>query len=543
MGSEPLLENLEFSLHEKERVALIGRNGCGKTTLFRMINGSDTEYDGLIDIKKSAILISTQQEFSPSQTKLSVVEYISSGLPRYSELKTIIDTYPNKMNSKMHLIHQYSDALEEFNRLDYFNVEQNTIQLLNDYQIPESMAYKPFKNLSGGQKRFAELVRVQLSKPDIALIDEPTNHMDFIAKSAFIKWLNEVDFGVIVISHDRDVLKQVDRIIELKDKKAFSYKGGYDEYLMQNTQKTSSDLQNFEIAQKTILNLKDRIEYAKAKAPGYRGGASKNPWIVLKERLEKQLVKVEAENPKPSFWIDQESSENLNPKISQSYHKYKAKNIKLAHNSLDEQKSELVKLESVSLGYTKPLFAPTSFSLGHFDRLHIIGRNGVGKTTLVRAIDSVYNNHQPKTLLAGQIKLNKKLRLSVYEQEISDNLLHLTLEQALEKTLESAKQAINSQEVKRLMSDYLFDPISDGRKKVSDLSGGQKARLQIIRMLSTKPNILILDEPTNHLDLPSIEELEQALTKYNGAIIYISHDSYFAKNIGGLELRLQALDA
>ena len=531
-----------MSVTKGQKVGLIGRNGAGKTTLLNMINGSDVEYDGQIEIKKNAVLVTTSQEHLDIKGA-SAVEYIVENLPRYESLKKIIDGHPKIMEGKMHLINEYSQALDEFSALGYFEAEAKAIGMLSEYQIDEKLATGKMSNLSGGQKRFVELVKVQLSGANIALIDEPTNHMDYVAKAAFIDWVNNSSLACIIISHDRDVLGNVEKIIEIKDKKAYDYKGGYKEYLAQNSHKTSSQLQNYEIALQTIAKLKDRIEYAKARAPGYKGGSAKNPWIVLKTRLEKQLVKVEADNPKPSFWLDQESAENLSHKVVGSYEKYKAKNIKIKPGNENENTSELVRCEDLQLSYGAPLFKPLSFVLRHGDRLHIIGRNGAGKTTLVKAIQASYLENQIKTLEAGNILPGRQLKLAVYEQELGSEILNMSLSGAIEHIYMKAGVQFSNQTAMRMMGDYLFDPNTDADKVVNQLSGGQKARLQIIRMLAGKPNLLILDEPTNHLDLPSIEELENALVSYTGAILYISHDSYFAKNIGGQEIKLQTLVA
>jgi ATPase subunit of ABC transporter with duplicated ATPase domains len=259
----------------------------------------------------------------------------------------------------------------------------------------------------------------------------------------------------------------------------------------------------------------------------------------MRNRLEKQLKEVEAANPKPSFWIDQESVALLNPKTTAAYDKYKEKNIKLAKHDNKERTTELLQVGEAALGYDgTPLFTPVSFTIGHGDRLHIVGRNGAGKTTLVRAIAKAAQGQAPATLLKGWITPGHQLRFNMYEQEVGDGMLELTLADAVEHIYREFDLPINQQVVMRELGNYLFDPQNDAPTLVKNLSGGQKARLQLIRMMANKPNLLILDEPTNHLDLPSIEELENALKAYHGAIIYISHDSYFARNIGGGELKI-----
>ncbi len=168
------------------------------------------------------------------------------------------------------------------------------------------------------------------------------------------------------------------------------------------------------------------------------------------------------------------------------------------------------------------------------ERLRLHGRNGAGKSTIVQAImataaDKPLASHN----FGGTIQVEKEIRIGLYEQEINPSYLGLTLEQAIEKILRDKDQPVSSQKVKQLLSDYLFNPMSDGQMLVKNLSGGQKARIQLIAMLADDPHILILDEPTNHLDLPSIEELENAMKAYHAAVIYISHDSFFAQKMGG----------
>jgi len=262
--------------------------------------------------------------------------------------------------------------------------------------------------------------------------------------------------------------------------------------------------------------------------------------IVMRDRLQKQLKEVEDANPKPSFWIDQESASALNPKTTANYDKFKSKNIKLSRQTEGERATTLLTLLNAQLGYNNtPLFAPISHSLQTGERLHIIGRNGAGKTTLVRAIAETVRGTKPLTLLDGKIIPGNHVRINMYEQEMGDKLLDLTLYEAIESIYRDFDLPINQQHIMRSMGDYLFDPAIDAHILVRNLSGGQKARLQLIRMLINKPNLLILDEPTNHLDLPSIEELENALKTYHGAIIYISHDSYFARNVGGDALTIK----
>ena len=539
VGGKTLFRDLSISVNKDEKAAFIGRNGIGKTTLFNMLAGNDEDFDGQIDRRSGLKTVATAQEHHAAGNQ-TTLEYIYANLPDYQRMKQIIDSYPDHMGDNLTKINTYSEALEKFSELGYFNLEDSLLRMLADYQITEEMARGPFKNLSGGQKRFVDLARVQFADADLALIDEPTNHMDYKAKAVFIDWLRAAPHACLVITHDRDVLAHVDRIIEIKDGQARSFKGNYDDYLRQNTQATTSQLQSYEVAQQTITNLKKQIEHARAMKPKWSGTADKkNPFVVMEERLTKKLEQVIRDNPKPSFWIDRESAAGLNPKMTEKYHKYKEKNIKLHNVKSDERSLKMLNLHEVVLGYGGPLFKPVTFGLSHGDRLQIAGRNGAGKTTLVKAVMAAAGAGGP-TLISGNIECDRRLKPSVYEQEVAGEVLDMTLYEALEKFFDESGQPYSPQTIMRFMGDYLFDPALDSHILVRNLSGGQKARLQLIKMLMPKPNLLILDEPTNHLDLPSIEELENALKNYHGAVLYVSHDSYFSRNVGGQTIELQA---
>jgi ATP-binding cassette, subfamily F, member 3 len=537
IGNKHLFSDLQFAIEPGEKVAIIGRNGVGKTTLFRMLVGEDTDFYGHVRFKKGSRIVSTAQEHH-AVSDHTVLDYILNNLPDYARLKHILDTYPDTMGDDLGKITTYTNALEQFSQAGYYYIEDAILLSLIDYQIPEELSRGPLSRLSGGQKRFVELVRIEHADADVALIDEPTNHMDFMAKAAFIEWFKAVRRTVILITHDRDVLKYVDKIIEIKDQKARVFPGNYDSYLKQNAATTATAMHDYEIGTKTLANLHKQIQAVRAK----KASTSKtpNPFIPLERRLMKESNELEANLHKPNFWIDRESAGTLNKKASENYEKYKAKNIHMHANHTTEGTRELLNIDDVQLGYgEQPLFAQVRFRLQHGDRLQLIGRNGAGKTTLVRAIVDASVGKKPATLRNGHITVGSKLRLSVYEQEINPALLELPLYNAVERIYHDLGQPVNEEIVMRTLGNYLFNPQEDKNLLVTQLSGGQKARLQLIRMLAANPNLLILDEPTNHLDLPSIEELEHTLANYHGALLYVSHDSYFAKNIGGEQLRVQ----
>lgn len=519
-GPKLLMSNIKFSIDEKEKVGVIGRNGVGKSTLFGMLAGIDTDYEGDVIFKRGVQVVSTAQEHHGVAGQ-TVLQYVLAGLPEYPELSHVIETYPETMGDDMRKIEEYTVALQRFDDKGFYQIESDIERELETFQLPD-IAHREFSSLSGGQKRLVEVVKIMHSKADIALIDEPTNHMDYVAKKQFIDWMAQAPEAMLVITHDRDVLQRVDRIVELKDGGSQSFKGNYDAYLKQNAHSTGTAMNEFELIEKRIVNLKQKvIDYQRLKEK------SRNPQTIQKfKRLEQvsrgELAELQAKE-KPTFWIDKESAENLNYKVANQYAKFKARNIKMNMKDDASRSSHvLVKASKLSLGYDTPLFDGVTIDLREGEAVELRGRNGAGKTTVIKRL--LGNNDS--TIFEGELLLDPKVRVGVYEQEVSPDHFELTLKDAIERTYLDRDLSISETKIRGLMNDYLFIE-ADGHIPVKRLSGGQKARLQIIAMLANDPQLLILDEPTNHLDLPSIEELETALKKYAGAILYVSHDDYF----------------
>ena len=533
-GDKQLYKELDIRVQKGEKVGLIGRNGTGKSTLFNLMSGIDKDFDGEINLGKNIVMISSRQEHHGFE-EITVLEYILSDLPEYAKLKHIIETYPEHMGESDHKMQVYSDTLERFGTLGYYEIESDVERLLSDYQIDIDINTKKIGDLSGGQKRMVELVKVQRARADLALIDEPTNHMDYIAKASFVNWFKSADEAVMVITHDRDVLGVVDRIIEIRDGKAYSFKGNYSDYLKSNTQNISSQVNEFENVQRRITNLKADVVRFKRMKERSRDPGTIHRFKSLEQRASKELAELSTAE-KPTFWIDRESAEDLGTKMAEAYSEHKARNIRVrTKQKVEKSERVLVKVDAMSLGYGEsPLFAPVSFEMRIGGKVELKGRNGAGKTTLVQTLLSTVRSEKlVPTVFGGHIEHEPRLNIGVYEQEIDAKYLSMTLNDAVEHIHLEKDLPITTEKIKQLLSDYLFNPHTDAQMPLEKLSGGQKARFQLINMLAGDPQILILDEPTNHLDLPSIEELEDALSQYHGAILYISHDSFFTKNLGG----------
>ncbi len=557
-GDKQLMSDVKFSVNDGEKVGLIGRNGVGKSTLFGMLAGADGDYRGSVVFRRGSTIVATAQEHH-SLGDITVLEYILRGLPEYARLRHILTTYPATMGSDMRKIEEYSQALERFGQKDFYRVEELVAEELKNFQM-EGFGERQLAVLSGGQKRLVEVVKIMHAQADLALIDEPTNHMDYIAKKQFIDWMKNARQAMLIITHDRDVLAEVDRIVELRDGASVSYRGNYDDYLRQNASATGNAMQDYEQTERRIANLRDKVlqfRHLKEKA--------RDPGTIAQFKRRENQAAAELEKlekiDKPTFWIDRENVAQLDYKVADRYQKFKARNIRLnMRDGTMRSQRKLVEARDLALGFDERiLFEGVNIDLREGEAIELRGRNGAGKTTLIRALmanapsSAASSGRLRKTaqvppqltqalikdttqsapiVYAGSLYLDLHIRVGIYDQEIAATYLNLPLVRAIEQMYLDRGLKINDTKIRQLMGDYLFVE-SDGAVPLASLSGGQKARFQLISMLANDPQLLILDEPTNHLDLPSIEELEAALERYAGAILYVSHDDYFRRKIGG----------
>ena len=586
-GDKVLMHHVKFSVDDGEKIGIVGRNGIGKSTLFGILAGRDKDFTGEVIFRRGVIVASTAQEHH-GLGNITVMSYVLNGLPEYSDLKQIIDTYPEKMGDNLRLINDYTEALARFDDKGFYQIEADIERELTEFGL-ENFGDRTMHSLSGGQKRLIEIVKIMHADAHLALIDEPTNHMDYVAKRQFIDWMkSQPKQAMLVITHDRDVLEQVDRIIELKDGECVSYRGNYDAYLKQNAQTTASGMMNYEQIEKRMTNLKQKIiDYQRLKEK------ARNPGTIQKFKRLEQESRAElaelSEAEKPTFWIDKGSIGQLDYKASARYDKFKAKNVRISlRNDESRSKHVLVRAENLALGYgDNLLFEGVNIDLREGEAVELRGRNGAGKTTLIKALLNGYTveyaqpassiplrggcesdskelsaersqevpdgtskksvlgedgmmrmtgerqkSEQSITLFDGELTLDPHVRIGVYYQEIDERFLEDNLELAIEKLYLNRNLPISDTKIRKLCADYLFTD-ADRQTPLARLSGGQKARFQLIALLANDPQLLILDEPTNHLDLPSIEEMESALLKYSGAVLYVSHDDYFRRSIGG----------
>ena len=540
-GPTVLMAGVKFSVDDGEKVGLIGRNGAGKTTLFGILTGADKDFTGSVIFRRGSVVVATAQEHHDIGD-ITMLEYILSGLPEYARLRHILHTYPETMGSDMAKIEKYTQALDRFGQKGFYQIEELVTEELRNFQM-DGVAERPLASLSGGQKRLVEVVKIMHAQADLALIDEPTNHMDYLAKKQFIDWMKTSKQAMLVITHDRDVLKEVDRIVELKDGATVSFEGNYDAYLKHNAFATGNVMNEYETVARRIANLKDKVLQFRRMKERARDPDTIKQFKRRENQAAIELAELE-KIEKPTFWIDREHVAQLDYKVADRYQKFKARNIHLRmRDGAMRSRRKLVEARDVALGYGDVLlFEGVNIDLREGEAVELRGRNGTGKTTLIRALlaSPAQGSNVAPVLYGGTLNLDPHVRVGVYEQEITSTYLNMPLHDAIEQMYIDRKLAIGETKIRQLMGDYLFTD-ADGMTPLVRLSGGQKARFQIISMLANDPQLLILDEPTNHLDLPSIEELEMALERYSGAILYVSHDDYFRRKIGGTVVQISAV--
>ena len=549
-NNKRLISDVKFSINEGEKVGIIGRNGIGKSTLFGILLGRDKDFSGEVIYRKNTVLASTQQEYSNVGEK-TVMEFILNDLPEYAKLYKIITELPLTMGDDIKLIEKYSEALERFHQKNFHFVEDKIAEELKNFSL-EGFETKKMKQLSGGQKRLVDTIKIIHSESDIALVDEPTNFMDFAAKKSFLDWMQNSEEAVMVITHDRDVLRQVDKIIEIRDGQSFIFKGNYDDYLRQNAFSTTNKMQDFESIQRRIANLKVKTrEYQRMKEKARDPGTIQR-FKRLENTARKELAEL-SEIDKPTFWIDKQNVSELDFKAAKSYSKFKSKNVKIAMDSSSEKsRRDLVVIEDLALGYgkledaienkngAKVLFEDLNFKLKVGEIIEFHGRNGAGKSSLIKAILKKNNTTLPD-IYSGNIYVDETIKIGEYTQEITSEYFEMPLKNAIEKIYLDQNLEISETKLRKILNQYLFTD-EDFMQPIGRLSGGQKARFQLIKMLSNEPQLLILDEPTSHLDLPSIEELEDALKKYSGAVIFVSHDEYFRQTMQKTDKTFQTIE-
>ena len=500
-----IFSNVKMEINDKDRVAIVGRNGAGKSTLLKIISGEISFDSGERTVSKNTTIGYLSQEFIVRED-LSIYEEMITCFDEIISLEANLEKLSYELTPEN--IENDPGLLDRFDRL------QNEVLTHKDYHYKskiESVLYgldftkdvfdKKISTFSGGEKTRLSMAKLLLSEPDLLILDEPTNHLDMENVAWLENYLSSYNGAIVIVSHDRYFLDKVVNVVyNLEFGKLKKYVGNYSKFLKQYEEDYEKQLKEFTSQQKDIKRLEEFVQKNIARASTSKMAKSR----------QKVLDKMEL--------ID-------NPKKDD-----KAANIEF--NIKEQSGRDVLMIENLKVGYDgRQVGNAYNFSVYKGDRIAIVGRNGIGKSTLIKTIAKKQN------AIGGSVHYGSKVSLGYYDQKQAEFESSKTILNELWDEYPLMKEA----EVRTVLGRFLFRGDSV-LKIVRDLSGGEKARLQLAKLMLEKNNLLVLDEPTNHLDITSKQVLEDALENYEGTIVFVSHDRYFINKIANKVLDITGDD-
>jgi ATP-binding cassette subfamily F protein 3 len=495
-----LFADVTIQLNRADRVGLVGPNGAGKSTLFNIILGNETPDTGEITRERGMKLGYLPQETAPVGDE-TVIELALSITPDFVQVRRIINAWDAEHPAEAsHPEAIHDNAHDRYNELDGYRLEAKAKKILSGLGFRETDFDRQARELSGGWVMRAHLARLLVQEPDLLLLDEPTNHLDLEALLWFQDYLQNYPGAILVISHDREFLNRlVGYIVEIRQAKLIRYRGNYDDYLLQREAYEQQQMAAYKNQQREIGQLMDFVYRFRAKNTKAAQAQSKLKQIDRMEKIEAP----EDDNRKIDFHF---------PQPLRSGHK-------------------VITLENIHQAYgEKVVYQGVDFKAERGQRIVLVGPNGAGKSTLLKILAEVV---VPQT---GIRTLGHNVKAGYYSQNRVEmlNPAHTVLEEAL-----NTPQRVTEQFIRTLLGCFLFQG-DDVFKRVSVLSGGEKSRLALVKLLLDPPNLLLMDEPTTHLDMASIDALAYALDQFEGTLVFISHDVYFIRALANHVVHVNA---
>ena len=502
-GVQDVLRGASLQVNPGEHVGLVGRNGAGKSTIFRLVRGDETADRGDV-VRARGVKLGLLDQHVHFKTGSTVHESALAAFGRLQQIEHEMHELEHRMADAVDdldkILERYSDLQHEFEHEGGFEYTAKAESILQGLGFERDMWSLETEKLSGGQQNRLGLACLLLAAPDILLLDEPTNHLDVNAVEWLEEFLREYEAAYVIVSHDRYFLDRAcRRIIELENGRASSYTGNYSDYLVERDERREAQQRAYDNQQHLIAKTE---EFIRRNLAGQKTKQAKS-----RRKMLEKLERVEAVRQ------DQSSGD------------FRLQAIERAGN-------HVLTVNQLSIGYpNKELANDISFLLRRGECLGIIGPNGSGKTTFLKTI---LNKLEP---LSGEIRWGSKVQIGYYAQQLDD------LDDRNEIIMELRRVAPSSAtagELRSFLAKFLFFG-DDVYKHVRDLSGGEKGRLALAKLIYSRVNVLVLDEPTNHLDIPSREALEEALSAYEGTIVTISHDRYFLDRVATQILALDGV--
>lgn len=498
-GGTEILKGVSFQVNPNEKVGLVGRNGAGKTTVFRMITAQEAPDEGEV-IKMNGLklgLLDQHVDFGNAEdvhtAALSAFKEIHDMEAEMRALEKVMETDHSEA-----VLDKYADLQTAFEHADGFSYAAKAEAVLLGMGFPPEMWSHDVRVLSGGQKNRLGMVRLLLSSADVLLLDEPTNHLDVDAVEWLEEFLKTYERTYVVISHDRYFLdRTTNRVIEIDRGQAVTYKGNYSKYLEERELRREQQLREYE-NQQALINKTEEFIRRNLEGQKTKQAKSRRTLLARMDRIEA----VHSEKSGGNFGLKQ----------------------------VERTGNNVLTAEDLTIGYeTRVLASGLNFSLHRGDALGIIGGNGTGKTTLLKTLLGEIRE------LDGKLHWGTKTNIGYYSQ----NLEGLEPRNEVVQELRRVAPMADNNTLRGFLAKFLFMG-EDVFKPVSALSGGEKGRLALAKLIYSQKNVLVLDEPTNHLDIPSRESLENALDEYDGTIIVVSHDRFFLDKIATQILSFEA---
>lgn len=497
-GAETILANIKLEVQTKDRIALVGRNGAGKSTLLKIIAG-ELSHDGGEIIKPKDVSMGYLAQNTGLETSLTIWDEMLTVFTHLQQMETKLRKLEQEMGKEENFSNAaiYEKLLADYDQLqlDYkdqggYQYEADIRSILSGLGFPVETHQTTISTLSGGQKTRLALGKLLLTRPDLLILDEPTNHLDIETLTWLEQYLQGYPGAILIVSHDRYFLdKLVTQVYEISNKESRRFVGNYSKYLDSKSALYEQEMKRYEKQQDEISKLEDFVQKNIARASTTKRAQSRRKQLDRMEVLARPL----GDSKSASFHFDIEKQSG----------------------------NDVLQVKDATIGYyQEPIIAHVNMRLTRGDSVALVGPNGIGKSTLLK---SIVNKLQ---LLHGNVAFGSNVSVGYYDQE--------------QANLTSSKRVLNElwdeyplqpeKEIRTILGNFLFTG-DDVLKPVSSLSGGQKARLALAKLMMQKSNLLILDEPTNHLDLNSKEILENALIDYPGTLLFVSHDRYFINRV------------
>ncbi|KML38996.1 ATP-binding cassette domain-containing protein [Cytobacillus firmus] len=496
-GADPILTNIKLEVQTRDRIALVGRNGAGKSTLLKIIAGQMT-YDFGEIIKPKEVTIGYLAQNTGLESELSIWDEMLTVFSHLQKQEKQLRSLEEQMADPDILSNSdaYERVLKDYDKLQVdfkenggYQYEADIRSILHGLNF-SSLGYDTkISSLSGGQRTRLALGKLLLTKPDILILDEPTNHLDIETLSWLEQYLQGYSGAILIVSHDRYFLdKVVSQVYEISRHQIRKYPGNYSSYLDQKAANFEKEMKQFEKQQEEIAKLQDFIQRNLARASTTKRAQSRRKQLARMDVMDRPL----GDEKSASFGFDIERQSG----------------------------NEVLNIHSLAIGYEEKVSENISMRLARGDSIALVGPNGIGKSTLLKTIIKSIPS------FSGEIQYGSNVTIGYYDQEQAE----LTSNKRVLNELWDEYPLKPEKEIRTILGNFLFSG-DDVLKTVSTLSGGEKARLALAKLMMQKSNFLILDEPTNHLDLDSKEILENALIDYPGTILFVSHDRYFINRI------------